>query len=188
MDTLQNLKTRIDNAKARFTGELRELQGLAATAFKLYMEAPERKQLVEQLEKQLNESRDLTQVQYDDYLHRWIRFDFTQLADIQDDEFLRELLGDYLREQYCIDADFKNDAASMSEGPALIIGDDGDVYDQDSQKTVIKRTEYDSRETLFALIESWMERGGYYPSVIRIDRHGNAYYVNTTKQASTPAA
>jgi len=182
----QAIKTRIETAAARHASEMSELRGLASTMFKLYMETPERKQIVEQIEKQLDESRDLTQVEHDDFFHRWTRFDFSQLVDTTDN-FQTELLGEYLREQYGIEADFKNDAASTCEGPALIIGDDGDVYDQDSGKTVVKRGEYSTREELFELIETWMERVGYFPSVIRVDRHGNASYVNTTKQA-TPAA
>jgi hypothetical protein len=132
----------------------------------------------------LESSKDLTQVEHDEYFHRWIRFDAGQFIDIES-ELEKELFEAYMRDNHCVDVDFKNDVISQSEGPCLLINEDGDVLDQDSQKWVIQRRDYiDENETencttLNELIEKHMQKTGYFPSVIRCDRYGNAFYVNT---------
>lgn len=114
-------------------------------------------------------------------IERYVRWhDLATYADC------REFLEAYLSEQAIY---LEEEALTTSEGPSLIINDDGDVYDQDSRKTVVRRADYlddegeEDESKRNALIEAWMEKSGYFPGVFRQDRHGNVFHVNTTVKA-----
>jgi len=85
----------------------------------------------------------------------------------------------------CVDADFGNDCITTSIGPCIVIDNDGGVYDQDAAKVIVKKTDYETDEERNALIEAWMEKSGYFPSVVRCDYYGNPLgYVSTKEKES----
>jgi hypothetical protein len=127
-------------------------------------------------------STQLTSVPHDEYYHRFVRVDLSKVVDLQDAD-AKNALEEYL-EDHSTCVDFEHSALTTCEGPSLIIDDEGDVYDQDSSKIAVKNTEYENTTERNALIEAWMERTGYYPSVIKVDRYGEPIgYVNTASKS-----
>ena len=107
----------------------------------------------------------------------WIRY--PELSAFKD---CSRYLAEYLREYHFIDADFENACLMFSQGRNLIINDDGDVYDEDSGKWIISKSDYATPAGRNLLIEQWMESTGYYPGVFRVDRHGNVFHINTQEK------
>ncbi len=129
----------------------------------------------------LEASKELTWVDNDEYVWRWVRVDFGTLID-ESNETERDLLSEYFRDNYHTECNFKDSAVLMCDGPVIVINEDGDVYDQDASsknRWIVSRKDYETKEELFKLIEAYMDKTGWYPSVIRADRHGNVSYVNT---------
>jgi hypothetical protein len=186
LDSFQNnfnsLEKRINEAKAVAQIEIDKRTNEAKQAFSEYMQLEPIKTKVNLMVSQVETSKELTQVENDEWLHQWIRADFSDLGLMTD--FLKGLFAEYMQENHYVSVDFKNSVLTYSVGPALIINDQGDVYDQDSGQWPIKRTDYETKAELNSLIEAHMEKTGHFPSVIRMDRHGNAYYVNTQEKAS----
>lgn len=156
-----------------------KLKDDALDIFNECMETDESKAILSQWENALDASRELTEVTYDEFFHRWTRVDFSKLIDI-DNQLQRDLLEEYLSTEYIFHADFKNQCLTTSEGPCILINESGDVLDQDSGKWIISQDQYETVEERDAAIESWMDRTGYFPSVIYSDRYGNAGYVRLT--------
>lgn len=183
---LEQIKSQQSKLESEFSDAIAELNKSAARTFAMAMEFKQKE--VDALVAALDLSKDIAWVESDsDFVHRWIRFDFSTLIDPKDDTE-RELLKEYLADNHHINCDFENDVASTNEGYCLVINEDGDVLNQDSGKWVISKRDYESKQELFQLIEAYMERTGYYPSVIRSDRHGNVCYVNTQNQGSEVTA
>jgi len=67
----------------------------------------------------------------------------------------------------------------MSEGPCILVNEQGDVLDQDSGKWIIDKNDYQTAEERNGLIEAWMEKSGYFPSVIQLGRYGALHYIDT---------
>jgi hypothetical protein len=183
MKTIKDLQAQIESELKKSGEQIAEFKAQAAKLFAERMRSKSFGEQIEALDKALCESRELTDVLDDEWVHRWIRFDASTLIDT-DNLFERELLTDYLRENYFIELDFDNNAASTPEGPCLIINDEGDVFDQESGKWVIKRADYlgdDRREDYAkrnALIKAYMKNTGRYPSVVRYGRYGVEGYVD----------
>lgn len=118
-------------------------------------------------------SRDLTRHDYNDYYSTWIRVDFSKLIDVENG-YMKNLLSDYLRDEFFVECDFYHDTISMSIGPAIIINHKGDVYDEDLDEWIIHNDDYKSDAELYSLIEAHMEKTEHYPSVI----FENYYYAN----------
>ena len=173
---LEQIQTELFQVTTEMQGKLDYIHNMAKEVFEASMVFKTKE--LNELQKALDESRDLTDVEYDEYVHRWIRYDFSQLIDVKND-LLQGLLKDYLNEHYFIDADFKNDAATTSEGPVIVINDDGDILDQDSGKWIIARPDYSTKEERNALIEAWMTKKGYFPSVVQYCKYGVLGYVST---------
>ena len=150
----------------------------AKKAFDSQMEF--KKKELAKMEKALDSSKELTEREGDDWPSRWVRTDFSKLIDV-DNDLEKEMLKDYLQENFSIDADFENDAVSTSLGPCLIVNEDGDVLDQDSSKWIIKRSDYTTKEERNELIEKYMETSGYFPSVVSYGRYGVQGYISTQK-------
>lgn len=125
----------------------------------------------------LESSRDL--MSDGEYPARWIRFQASDFIDT-DSDFERDLFETYMMDSHNVMVDFQHDSISISDGPCMVINDDGDVLDQDSGKWIISHDDYSSESERNMLIEAWMTKAGYYPSVVREDRHGNMFYLNTT--------
>jgi hypothetical protein len=137
---------------------------------------------------ELETTRQLTDVTYDEFPHRWIRADFSLFID-ETNHFQREIF------QACLDsmdtftiADFENDSLTTSEGPCIMINDSGDREDGNiwlEGKLIIDRDEYrdengdldESRRN--ELIEAYMTASGYFPSVVSVGQCGINGYVNT---------
>ena len=154
------------------------LHASAAKAFELAMEFKTKE--VDAIVNALEVSRELTQVEGDEYIHSWTRVDFSTLIDVES-EHEQELLAEYFQEHHFIYVDFKNDAVTQCIGPCLVINDDGDVLDQDSGKWVINRQDYESIAERNNLIEEYMDKTGYFPSVVQEGRYGVQGYVNTQR-------
>lgn len=141
------------------------------------------KTLNEYIEK-LESSRELTVDESDGWPMRWTHFDSSQFIDIKS-ELEREALTRFLSESFFVYIDFKNDIIISNDGPCILINEDGDVLDQNSGKWIIDKSEYvddNGEEIPFKrneLIEEWMEKSGYFPSVVSQDRYGNMFYVST---------
>lgn len=181
MKKLEKIKNRIESLQRDATKNQRELREEAMKLFEREMKA--KSAIILSLISAVENSRELTQVEYDDYFHQWIRVDFSCLIDT-DDDFQKGLLSDFLQNHYCLDVNYLADFLTYSIGPAIIINDDGDVLDQDSGKWIISRKEYENQDELNSLIEAWMEKTGYFPAVVSCDRYGNAFYVNTQKRGA----
>lgn len=128
----------------------------------------------------LDNTYDLTQVEYDEWFHQWVRIDLDRLAkiDFDDDDQVNALIN-VLDEHDCLRLDVKNECLTKSIGPSILINDDGDVLDQDSGKWIISKDDYENENELYNMIENHMDKTGYFPSVVRCDRYGNAFFVNT---------
>lgn len=107
----------------------------------------------------------------------WLRFDLDRFKECS--EYLKE----YLRDQHVeLDA---NDCITYSQGPCIVINDGGDVYDQDGDKFFVKQSDYKDEDGIInlnkrnELIENYMEKNGYFPSIFRSDRYDNVFCVNT---------
>ena len=192
MKTLQEIKNEMDNITQQMTSQINGLRAQATLVFSGLMKTkgPE----LEAMAKALLNSNDLTQVENDEFYHTWVRVDFSKIIDVND-PFQCELLAEYMEDQDCYHCDFKNSTLSNSIGEALLISfEDGSVYDQDSGKTIIRadqyriqdqKSEHDGMLSIKrrnALIEAWMEQAGYYPSVLKVDRYGDAHFVKTSSE------
>lgn len=119
---------------------------------------------------------------------RWIRFDASDFIDT-DSSLEREVFKVYLSEYHGCYWNPEHDALLSSDGPCIVINEDGDVFDQDSGKCVIPvdDTRDEDGEISISkrnqLIEQYMESKGYFPSVVSCDRYGNMHYVNTKENA-----
>lgn len=174
MGKFKELELELETLKNQYTEQKEKIQSRAFELMALKLEKnAELKQAIEKLES----SRELTSTE-DEYFSRWIRFNASEFIDT-DSQLEKDALENYLAENFCAYVDFKNDALMTSEGPSIVINDDGDVYDQDSGKFIVNKKDYETDSERNQLIESWMEKQGYFPSVISCDRYGSAFYVNT---------
>lgn len=124
-------------------------------------------------------TKELTCVENDDCYSQWERIDFDKVIDVESVQE-RENLETYLEENDGIRADFKNDCLTYGIGQCIVIYDDGDIWDQDSQKRIAKGDEIESDEERNVIIEAWMEKSGCFPSVVAVDRYGSPFgYVDT---------
>lgn len=175
MNKLQDIQFKIETRRNNFDQELEALQNEANRVFEKHMQSKLNE--VQKIVNAAQESKELTQVECDEFYHTWSRVNFSKLIDLCND-FQKELLKTYFLEQYFIDLDFENDVASTSIGPAILINNEGDVLDQDSGQWFISKRDYETEEERNKLINEYMDKTGYYPSVIRCDYYGNAYFVN----------
>lgn len=130
-------------------------------------------------------SDDYATNEYGDIIS-WTRFDTSDFKDCQN--YLKE----YMRDSYCVDVDFQNDALSMSHGDDNLIIQDDSRHSRDngvwqSHKQIIAESDYKTEDGEIdetkrnELIEAYMEKTGHFPGVYRIDYHGNVFSVNTAK-------
>jgi len=126
-----------------------------------------------ELAMELSDSKYLTSHEFEEWPMIYTDFDYKTLIDSKGDS---NLLERFLSEEYFISLDKQNNCAMMSIGPCILVNDDGDVLDQDNQKWVISKSDYETREELKELIEKYMEKTGCYPSVIDCNRNGFMTY------------
>jgi hypothetical protein len=182
---LQVIKAKIESTRERFGVELQELQEKAFKTFSKSMATPTMQVEVKRIVTLVENSKDLTASESNEWLSQWIREDFHALIDARN-TFEQGLLKRYFQENHNVDIDFKNDVALYDIGPCIVIdSESGDIYDQDSSKAVIYRDQYlrddrtEDHVKRNALIEAHMEKTGYFPSVVKMDRYGNAVYIDT---------
>lgn len=168
-EQMNELDTNTEKAKAK-------LMQVARAQFELVMETKQKE--INALIDKLNESKNIYWG-YDEAIQS-ASFDFSTLIDI-DNKFEQELLEEFLSETHYINCDFDNGAVTMGLGQSITIDHRGDVYDQDSGKTIINRKDYETEEERNTLIEAWMDKTGYFPAVIESDSHGHIHFVDTKK-------
>lgn len=170
----------IDNKiKKLIQNSISETEILKNEALEIFSKQLDKNKDLRTLISKAQDSKDLTQVEYDEFFHTWTRADFSKFIDLKNN-FEKELFSEYMQENHFCCVDFKNDCISIAMGPNIIINEDGDILDQDSGKWIISKKEYDSTEKRNEMIEAYMTKSGYFPSVIKCDRYGNAFFVNTT--------
>lgn len=108
-------------------------------------------------------------------LYSFVRFD---LSDYRDNGVL-DVLAECIEFGW-VDAD--NDCICQSHGEDFIAIDadnDGDIY-QDND-CIVRASDYETEAERNALIEQWMDKAGFYPDIIEIDRCGQYVgHVETT--------
>lgn len=176
MNNLNKIKAEIESHKTKCAQDLERLHARAAETFAENLK--HKGELIQSLVSKVENSTELTQVSHYEWLHQRTRVNFASVIDTNSD-IERSLLSEYLEENYFVRCDFENDCITYCIGPCLIINEDGDVLDQDSGKWIIKSNDYENESKLYELIEDYMEDTGCFPSVVRMDRYGNAFYVNT---------
>lgn len=172
---LEHIHNQIADVKSAADTVANGLANEAKTVFELQMKFKEKE--LKELQTKLDESKDLTDSPHDEYPRRFVAFDLDRLIDTSS-ELERDSLKEFLSENYFADVDFEG-YVHTSEGPCIVINDEGVVYDQESQKTLFTHKHYDTEEECFKLIEEHMEETGYFPSVVRYGRYGVIGYVNT---------
>jgi hypothetical protein len=174
MNKLSEFKNQIEKANAMVANTIADLKAQAMIAFEANLDQSALAQVLA-----VETSKELTQVEHDEYFHQWLRVDFSTLIDTSD-AFQRELLEEYLQDTHCISCDFKNDCVTYSIGPVIVINEEGDVLDQDTDKWIISSDAYSTKYELFAQIEAYMQKTGVFSSVVKTDRYGNGFYVDTS--------
>ena len=125
----------------------------------------------------LQDSQDLTYID-DEYAYQFIHVDFSDiLEDIGGEQV--DIFKDWLNEHHGVLFDSDHSCLLSCIGPAIVVNDNGSVYDQDSNKIIIRKAEYDNEDGLKALIEAYMEKSGYFPWTLRQDYYGNVFVYNT---------
>lgn len=176
MKKLNELKNKIDSLNK---SNLEMTEALKNEALEILSKDLDKNEELKKLISKVESSKELTQVEYDGFFHTWIRADFSKFIDLKNN-FEKELFSEYMQENHFCCVDFKNDCISTAIGPCILINDEGDILDQDSGKWIISKKDYDSTEKRNEMIEAYMTKSGYFPSVIECDRYGNAFFVNTT--------
>ena len=97
MATLKCIKNKLSKLNDAQAKKHAELMTKAKSVFEILMES--KKVQVMALVSRVENSTDLTNVEHDEYFHKWIREDFSSLIDTND-EIERQLLTEYLSENY----------------------------------------------------------------------------------------
>ncbi len=96
---------------------------------------------LDKITKDLDSSKNLTSVEHDEWLHVWVRVDFSKLtsADLKN-KLIQQAFSECLAEEG-LTVDFKNDCLTQCIGPALIIfeeeggrGEGFGLYNQEADK------------------------------------------------------
>jgi len=177
MNQFKEMSTELKNLQSVHSSEV---QTIEERALELMAKKLDKNKKLKSAIKKLESSKDLCSTE-DEYFSCWIRFNASDYIDT-DSELEKRTFDRYLAENYFANIDCNNDALMMSIGPCILINDEGDVLDQDSGKWVIQNTDYETESERNKLIEKYMEKHGYFPSVISCDRYDNAYYMNTKKR------
>lgn len=122
----------------------------------------------------LEESNELISITHDEYYHSYVSIRLHKIID-HTSHLQREALSEYLSDRG-FNIDFENEIITNCLGPCMLINHEGDVLDQDSGKWIISKNEYETEGELKSLIEAYMYKTGYYPSIIHQDYHGNVSY------------
>lgn len=168
MKQLNALKKELNNIRLNESAVLTQIQDI-------YIKKLAKNKKLKKAISEVECSKDLTFID-DEFPYQWIRFDFNEVIDI-DDENQVDALKEYLADQG-IYIDLKNDALMLCLGSCIIINEDGDVLDQDSQKWIISRQDYETKDQCIKMINEYMDKQGYYPSVILADRYGGVRYID----------
>lgn len=176
MKQLKELQEQINIAQIEICDKTSALKHESYKVFKELMKS--RQDLVKDMLSKVESSKELTLSEFNGWPVQWTRVDFSVLNLDLNNDFIKDLLVEYFSE-YSIEIDFKNDCLSMNQGPSIVINHDGDVYDQDSGKSIIQSNDYNSIDDRNSQIEKWMDKHGYFPSVIQVDKYENVKYINT---------
>lgn len=89
-------------------------------------------------------------------------------------------LVDYLAESHGIYT--QNDSFTLSCGPAILIQDDGSVWDQDADKIIFNQKDFENEKEFFQEFEDYFEKTGVYGGVFRTDYYGEIIEVINTQK------
>jgi hypothetical protein len=133
---------------------------------------------------ELESSQELT---FDEFgeVSTWLRFELPEKYKAYIDEFLNYIgeLGAYY--------DLKNDCLLSHIGDDYISIQDDTRSDNgvwQNHKIIIEESEYKDDDGNIdelkrnELIEEYMEKNGFFPYVIRVNRYGNAFFVSTNNK------
>jgi hypothetical protein len=179
MNKIQEIQEQINAMAATIKAKNLELKAEAAKEFAKMMKS--KADVVNAMVAKVETSKELTLSEFEGWPEVWARVDFEQLDLDLRSELVKDLLTEWFNDQHCMNVNFEHDILSMNCGPAILINEDGDILDQDSGKWVINHKDYETEEERNSLIEAYMEKNGYFPSVVRVDRYNNVFYVNTKK-------
>lgn len=183
MKNLLKIQKTIENQNKINQDSLSVLNEMAKKEFQKTMKNIRLKKLVDAMISKVENSKDLASIENDEYLIQWCRVDLDSLKLDFENEFIKELFREHLLENHFVSVDFKNSCLQYSIGACLIVNDKGDIFDQDSSKgPIISKNDYESEIERNKLIENWMEKKGYFPSVVSMDYYGNAHYIDTTEK------
>ena len=188
MNKIQELKQKIESVNIQNDEVIKGLMDEAFEVFSKKMSSPKNRKTIRKMIQQVENSKDLTSVKYDEFFHQYTTVDFSLLIN-ETDEFECNLLRLYFdSNDYFIYPDFKNNSLTISIGLCILINDDGDILDQDSGKLIFDSNDYldengdIDKKKRNQLIEKYMEENDYFPSVVECDYYGNAFYVNTKSE------
>lgn len=183
--SIQNLEKRLSNLNTEHTTQR---AGILTEALNIIRSKLDDNAEFNACLSKLESSRELTSEQDCEWPARWIRFNASDFINT-DSALEREAFESYLAVDHCINVNFENDALISSDGPCIVINEDGDVFDQDADKCVIPVDDTRDEDGEISvskrnqLIEQYMESTGVFPSVVSQDRYGNMFYVNTNEGA-----
>lgn len=108
-------------------------------------------------------------------VYRWFRVSMLSSLGTE----IRPFVATYLQE-HGIDVDWGSECFHRYCGPCILISDD-EVFDEDSHATIATRNDWRTRddegdwhedeEYLHYLIDEYMEKSGYFPDVLHVDRY-----------------
>jgi hypothetical protein len=190
------------NSKIKsLTQDLERLESESATRARAVREALQKEweKVFEdsgKLQKAIENAEQACQYQFDRYgeIEAW--YYFPDLSDYSD---CREYFETWLQESHCLNVEWDSNCLLRSEGPDCLIVQDDTRYGRDNGvwqngRCVIPESDYKNEDgdvdevKRNALIESHMERTGYFPGVFRTDQHGNVFPVNTKPKEGTDNA
>lgn len=122
----------------------------------------------------LDLSKKLIIIEYGDF-YMWTEIDVKNIINDKCD-LEKEALSNYLSE-LGIFIDYKYSTISQSIGPCILINYEGDVFDQETNRWIIENDQYQNDTELKELINQYMDKQGYYPSIVKQDRYGDAFFV-----------
>lgn len=156
--------------------------------------------IIKNIIKQIEESKNpFYQLDEEGYLERFIPINFTENdADKLSDKYglessgdIMKVINDILGDLTCARIDFKNSVAVSSDGEVIIVQEPNGGHRLSDcgvwldHKKIIDIEEYLTKDREVntvkrnKLIEKYMEKTGYYPTVISLSSYGDVSIVNT---------
>jgi hypothetical protein len=173
---IEQLKTKLKMAESEYATNVTNVRNeLNAEWFKIFEKSPVLKVDFKRLEESNQYGSD------ESGIYSFIHLTYA----IPDDESGKSAFSDYVAEHgYYYQSE--HNALLNRQGECIIINEDGDIFlaECGNSKLIIGQDAYIEHSEFNIdlrneLIETWMDKNGYFPGVFREDRHGNIFPVNT---------